>query len=69
MNGTKTVCFTMLGVGFVVISNATANEQYCTGHPHSWSCHNPIAPGPDLPDEIAAQSTTSLIVQTFTLNI
>jgi transposase len=53
----------------VVIVNATANKQYCTGHPYSWSCDNPIAPGPDLPDEMAAQSSTSLIVGTFTLHV
>jgi hypothetical protein len=69
MYRTKTVCFSMLGLGFVVICNATADEQFCTAHPHSWSCDNPIAPGPDLPESMPAQSSTSLIYGTFSFNI
>jgi hypothetical protein len=69
MNRTAAVCMTVLSAGVVVIGNAVATEQFCTGHPHSWSCDNPIAPGPDLPEETAAQSSTSLIYQTFTFNI
>ena len=68
MNRTKTVGLTMLSVGIVAVMNATADEQYCTGRLHSWSCDNPIAPGPDLPDEMTAQSSASLIYETFTYN-
>jgi len=51
MDTTKTARYTLLFAGLAVVGHAVVDEQYCVGHPHAYSCHNPIAPGPDLPHE------------------
>ena len=59
MDTTKTVCYTMLIVGGVVVAHAILNEQYCVGHPWAHSCHNPIAPGPEQPHDLVTSSTST----------
>ena len=41
-----------VGLAVTAFGNAVGAETYCRGHHQSWSCDNPAAPLPQLPDEI-----------------
>ena len=42
----------LIGLGLVVCLNGIAADQFCIAHPFSFSWDNPMAPAPQLPDEI-----------------
>jgi len=41
----------LVGVAILVWANAAAQDGFCIGHSHPWSCDNPRAPGPQASDE------------------